>query len=98
MISHHHAQQPLVLSLVEDVREVALATVLAVVHGSHENTGTTLDPGGLAHAPSNKIKVTYTLLRALATQALDLAITVDLVVLEHSELDPARSQSDRSSQ
>jgi hypothetical protein len=28
--------------LVEDVGEVALAAVLAVVHGSHEDTGTTL--------------------------------------------------------
>lgn len=28
--------------LVEDVGEVALATVLAVVHGSHEDTSTTL--------------------------------------------------------
>lgn len=28
--------------LVEDVGEVALTAVLAVVHGSHEDTGTTL--------------------------------------------------------
>ena len=29
--------------LVEDVSQMALATVLAVVHGSHEDTGTALD-------------------------------------------------------
>jgi hypothetical protein len=47
---------------------VALATILAIVHGSHEDTSTTL------------------LLWALAPQALNLSITVDLVVLEHSQL------------
>jgi hypothetical protein len=30
------------LGLVEDVGEVALAAVLTVVHGSHEDTGTAL--------------------------------------------------------
>ena len=50
--------------LVEDVGEVALSAVLAVVHGGHEDTGTALGLG------------------ALAAEALDLAVTVDLVVLE----------------
>lgn len=56
------------LGLVEYVGEMAFAAVLAIVHGSHEDTSATL------------------LGRALATQALDLSITVDLVVLEHSQL------------
>jgi hypothetical protein len=33
----------LLLGLVKDVGEVALATVLAVVHGSHEDTSTALN-------------------------------------------------------
>jgi hypothetical protein len=52
--------------LVENVGEMAAAAVLAVVHGSHEDTSTALG------------------LRALPPEALDLAITVDLVVLEDS--------------
>jgi hypothetical protein len=51
--------------LVEDVGEVATSAVLAVVHGSHEDTRTALGLG------------------AFAPQALDLAVAVDLVVLEH---------------
>ena len=47
---------------------MALAAVLAVVHGSHEDAGTALLGG------------------ALPPQSLDLAIPVDLVVLEHGEL------------
>jgi hypothetical protein len=47
---------------------VAAAAVLAVVHGSHEDTSTTLSLG------------------ALPPETLDLAIAVDLVVLEDSEL------------
>ena len=54
--------------LVEDVGQVALSAVLAVVHGGHEDTGTALGLG------------------ALAAETLDLAIAVNLVVLEHSEL------------
>lgn len=52
--------------LVENVGEVALSAVLAVVHGGHEDTSTALRLG------------------ALTAEALDLAITVDLVVLEDS--------------
>ena len=52
--------------LVENVGKVALSAVLAVVHGSHEDTSTALGLG------------------ALTAETLDLAITVDLVVLEHS--------------
>merc|ERR1711879_94146 len=55
------------LGLVEDVGEVAATAVLAVVHGSHEDTGT----AGLGGA--------------LAAQTLDLAVTVDLVVLKDGE-------------
>jgi len=47
---------------------VATTAVLAVVHGSHEDTSTALG------------------LRALAAETLDLAIAIDLVVLEDSEL------------
>ena len=47
---------------------MAATAVLAVVHGSHEDTGTALGGG------------------ALAAETLNLAITVDLVVLEHGEL------------
>jgi len=47
---------------------VASAAILAVVHGSHEDTSTAL------------------LLWALPSQTLNLAVAVDLVVLEHSEL------------
>jgi hypothetical protein len=56
------------LRLVKDVRQVATSAVLAIVHGSHEDTSTALG------------------LRALAPQALDLAVTVNLVVLENREL------------
>lgn len=56
------------LGLVEDVGEVAAAAVLAVVHGSHEDTSAAL--GG----------------RALPPETLDLAVAVDLVVLEDREL------------
>jgi hypothetical protein len=52
--------------LVENVGEVAAAAVLAVVHGGHEDTGTTLGR------------------RALPPQALNLAVTVDLVEFEDS--------------
>lgn len=47
---------------------MAATAVLAVVHGSHEDTSTALG------------------LRALTAKTLDLAVTVNLVVLEHSEL------------
>lgn len=47
---------------------MAAAAVLAVVHGSHEDTSTALGLG------------------ALAAETLDLAIAVNLVVLEDSEL------------
>jgi hypothetical protein len=46
---------------------MAATAVLAVVHGSHEDTGTALGLG------------------ALAAEALDLAIAIDLVVLEDGE-------------
>jgi hypothetical protein len=36
----HHPD--LFSGLIEDVSQVATSTVLAVVHGSHENTGTAL--------------------------------------------------------
>ena len=52
--------------LVENVGEMAAAAVLAVVHGSHEDTGTAA------------------ILGALAAETLDLAVAVDLVVLEDS--------------
>lgn len=52
--------------LVEDVGQVALSAVLAVVHGGHEDTSTALGLG------------------ALAAKTLDLAIAVNLVVLEDS--------------
>merc|ERR1719308_195049 len=59
----------LLLGLVEDVRQAALAAVLPVVVGGHEDAGAALLGG------------------TLAPQAVDLPVVVDLVVLEHSELD-----------
>jgi hypothetical protein len=76
----------LLLGLVKDVGEVALATVLAVVHGSHEDTSTALifiSKGPTSIKTHNE---THGLLRAFPPQALDLAIAIDLVVLEDSEL------------
>lgn len=35
-------ESPILLGLVEDVGEVALAAVLAVVHGGHEDTSSAL--------------------------------------------------------
>ena len=74
--------------LVEDVGEVALATVLAVVHSSHEDTSTALDKQ-LAQSPQKiayrRIK-TYLRSGALSPETLDLAITVDLVVLKDGQL------------
>ena len=61
------------------------AAVLSVGHGGHENTSTTL-----SHVSKIDlewcIKKTYSFLRALASQAFDLAIAINLVVLEHSKL------------
>merc|ERR1719507_124787 len=59
----------LVLRLVEHVGEPALATVLTVEVGSHENSSTTLLSG------------------TLTAETVDLAIVVNLVVLEDSQLD-----------
>ena len=78
--------QILLSSLIEDVGQVATSTVLAIVHGSHENTGTallslvceTLDRAGLHE--------TYVGSWALSAETLDLSIAVDLVVLENSQL------------
>lgn len=47
---------------------MATTTVLAVMHGSHENTCTAVGSW------------------ALSPETLDLSITIDLVVLEHSQL------------
>ena len=58
----------LVLGLVEDVGEAALAAVLPVEVGRHEHAGTAL------------------LGRALAAQAVDLAVVVHLVVLQDGQL------------
>ena len=58
-----------ILGLVEDIGEAALAAILAIEHGSHEDAGTTLLGG------------------TLAPQTVDLAVVVDLVVLQHRELD-----------
>merc|ERR1712244_110574 len=58
-----------ILGLVEDIGEAALAAILAIEHGSHEDTSSTLLGG------------------TLAPQTVDLAVVVDLVVLQHSELD-----------
>jgi len=75
------------LRLVEDVGQVAATTVLAILHGGHEDTGTALIfelvNGGM---DGERVGGAYGLSRALASEALDLAITVDLVVLEHSQL------------
>merc|ERR1719178_561586 len=59
----------LVLRLVEHVGEPALATVLTVKVGSHEDSSTTL------------------LSRTLTAETVNLAIVVNLVVLEDSQLD-----------
>jgi hypothetical protein len=44
--------------------------------------------GALVGFKIQQIEVTYALLGALAAEALDLAVTVNLVVLEHSQLGP----------
>ena len=54
--------------IIEHIRQVTAATVLTVVHRSHEDTRTAR------------------LGRTLPPQALDLAITIHLVVLEHGQL------------
>ncbi len=58
----------LLVGLVEDIGETALAAVLAVVVAGHENTSTALFGG------------------ALATDAGDLAVVIDLVELQDSKL------------
>jgi hypothetical protein len=75
------------LNLVKDVGQVAATTVLAVVHGGHEDTGTALTMLLVfwMRRCSEK-EETYGVRGALATQALDLAVTVNLVVLEDGEL------------
>jgi len=67
---------------------MTFATVLAVVHGSHEDTGTTLSRGSVVGKLSLLVDAeTYLGRRALPAETLNLPVTVDLVVLEHSELD-----------
>lgn len=56
------------LFLIENVGQMAAATILSIMHGSHEDTSTTV------------------LGWALAAETLDLAITVNLVVLEYRQL------------
>lgn len=83
--------------VVEDVRQVATAAVLAVVHGSHEDASTALEEDTKV---SNRIlqatksclttrwgAKTYSLRGTLPPETLDLAIAVDLVVLEHRQFD-----------
>jgi len=75
------------LVLVEDVGQVAAATVLTILHGGHEDTGTALRKRlAQCRLLRGKEGETHGLVRALATKTLDLAIRVDLVVLEDSEL------------
>jgi hypothetical protein len=44
--------------------------------------------GTLVGFKIQQIKVTYALLGAFAAEALNLAVTINLVVLEHSQLGP----------
>jgi hypothetical protein len=81
------------LGLIEDVGTVATATVLAVVHGSHENTSTALlaacTVSTRSYGKAMKLRgcrPTYGFRGAFAAQTLDLAVTIDLVVLEHGKL------------
>jgi hypothetical protein len=64
---------------------VALSAVLTVVHGSHEDTSTALKFVSADPTQTDQ-KKTYSLGRTLPTQALDLAIAINLVVLEDGEL------------
>ncbi len=61
--------ESLLLHGVEHVGETALAAILAIEMGRHENSGSALLAG------------------ALASQAVDLAVVVDSVVLQHGQLD-----------
>jgi len=77
------------LRVVEDVSQVATTTVLTVVHGSHEGTSSALaqkSQYNLYYSRHTKSSITHSLGRTLAAQTLDLAIAVDLVVLEDGEL------------
>src|SRR4051794_4075939 len=64
---------PSSLFLVEDVREVALPAVRAVLHRGHEDASAALD---IVSLYQNKVKGTHRLGRALAAQTLNLAVTV----------------------
>lgn len=71
--------------VVEDIGQVAATAVLTVVHGSHKDAGTALSHRLACCPVMHNYLSTYSLIRALSPQALDLAITVHFVVLEHGE-------------
>ncbi len=66
---------------------MALAAVLAIVHGGHEYTSATLN-ARISKTPSKSHIRSDTNggLRAFPPQTLNLAITVDFVVFEHGQL------------
>lgn len=88
----HPNQQSLLvrLLLVEDVGQVASATVLTVRHRGHEDTSATLYLNlsanlvlSLRNCARDK---TYGVAGALSSETLDVTVLVNLVVLENSQL------------
>ena len=66
---------------------MALAAVLSIVHCSHEDTSAALSRRYVSIKTASIMKQkTYLRSWALSPQTLDLAISVHLVVLEHSQL------------
>jgi hypothetical protein len=66
---------------------MTLAAVLAVAHGSHEDTGTALSSISY-NSRRNEYRAAHSWSGAFTAQTLDFPITIDLVVLEHSQLGP----------
>lgn len=78
---------PIYLSI-KHIGQMALPTILTVMHRGHEDTGSTLCPL-LAHCSTDtnlSSLATYLRRRALPPQALDFPIPIDLVVLQHGQL------------
>lgn len=85
----HYSMIPSLLSsssLIKDIREMAFATVLAVGHSSHEDTSSALYCWSVLESLNLNYTEFYLSGRTFSPQALDLAIPVHLVVLEHSQL------------
>ena len=80
------------LGVIENVGEMALATVLAISHSSHEDASATLgqarpeSQSSELHRPRQRLGRTHSSSWAFSPQTLELAISINLEVLEDCKL------------